>query len=70
LQIELAEEKSQSLHSLKSPQWAEQNFKKEKNCYFEWYNKTCVCRGRPEIGPKHLSNLSLNPARPEKPGPT
>jgi len=56
LQKELAEEKSQSLHSQKSLQWAEQmHFKKEKNRYFEWYKKLV------HAGPK----LARKSARPD-----
>jgi len=65
LQIELAEEKPQSLHSQQSPQWAEQMYvTKEKNCYPECHKKFCM-QAR-----NILTNLSLNPARVEKPGPT
>ena len=65
LQIELAEEKSQSLHSQKSPQWAEKMyFKKKENRYFEWYKNMCMQTRN------ILTNLSPNPAWPEKPGPT
>jgi len=40
-------------------------FKKEKNCYFEWYKKSWnTCVDRPEIGLKHFDKL-----KPE-PGPT
>ena len=64
LQMELAEEKSQSLHSQKPPQWAEQvHFKKEKNRYFQWYKKLVYA------GPKSARNIFTN-FKPEKPGPT
>ena len=65
LQIKSAEEKSLSLHSQKSPQWAEQlYFKKDKKSFFRMLWKTCVCR--PEIGQKHIDKLKPEPGR--KPG--
>ena len=55
LQIELAEEISQSLHSQKSPRWGEQMyFKKEKNRYFEWYKQLVYA------GPKSARNILTN----------
>ena len=67
-QIGLAEEKSQSLRSQKSPQWAEHMyFKKEKNRYFEWHNKLWYA------GAKSARNILINlsPNRPDRnPGPT
>jgi len=65
LQIELAEEKSQSLYSQKSPQWAEQmHFKKEKFRYFEWYKKLVYA------GPKSAHFDKLKPEPGPEPGPT
>jgi len=59
LQIELAEEKSQSLHSQKSFLGTQQMFvTKEKNHYFECFTKV-LC-----AGPKHFDKL-----KPES-GPT
>jgi len=53
LQTELAEEKSQSLHSQKSPRWAEQMYlTKEKNCYSE-----------PKNGPKIFDKLKPEPSQ-------
>jgi len=71
--MELSEEKSQSLHLQKSPQWAEQlYFKKEKNRFFEWYKK--LVYAGPKSARNILTNLSPNPdrnrARPEKASPT
>jgi len=59
LQTELAEEKSQSLHSQKSPQRAQQIYvTKEKSRYSECYTKVLYA------GPKYFDKL-----KPE-PGPT
>jgi len=69
LQTELAEEKPQSLHSQKIPRWAQQMYiTKEKNRYSEIYKK--VLFPGPKSARNVLINLSPNPARPEKPGPT
>ena len=76
LQVELAEEKSKSLHSQKSLPWAQRmQVTKEKHRYSEFCKKV-VCRS--EISPKHSVKLkpeagprpARNQARPEKPGPT
>jgi len=59
LQTELAEEKSQSLHSQKLPLWAQQIYvTKEKNRYSECYKKVLY------VGPKYFDK-----SKPE-PGPT
>ena len=58
LQVELAEEKSQPPHSMKSLWWAQQMYlTKEKNRYSEHY-KIVFCAGA-----KILTNFSPNPTR-------
>jgi len=58
----ISRRKTQSLHSQKSPQWTEQmHFKKEKNCYFEWYKKSVYAD--PKSALNILTNLIPNPAR-------
>jgi len=44
------------------------HFKKEKNRYFEWYKKLVYAGAK--SARNILTNLSPNPARSEKPGPT
>jgi len=44
------------------------HFKKEKNRCFEWYTKLVYAGAK--SARNILTNLSPNPARPEKPGPT
>jgi len=68
LQIELAEKKSQSLHSQKSAVSTANLRQARKNSYSECY-KIILCLG-PKSARNILSNLSPNPARPEKPGST
>jgi len=72
LQKELAEEKSQSLHSQKSPRWAQPMYvTKEKKFYSECYKK--VLHAGTKLARNILTNLSpnsaRNPARPEKARP-
>jgi len=62
LQTELAEEKSQSLQSQKSPRGENKCISMKKKIVTSNGITTCVCR--PEIGPKHFDKL-----KPE-PGPT
>jgi len=68
LQIELAEEKSRSLHSQKSPWWAQQMyFTKRKNRCSECYKSFVY---RPVIGTKHFDKLKPeirpDPERPAR----
>ena len=66
LQIELSEQKSQSLYLYKSLRWEQQIYvTNEKNRYSEYYYKNFVCR--PEIGPKHFVKLKPNPPEPKIP---
>ena len=58
-----------SLHSQKSPRWAQQMYvTKEKDRNSECCKK--VLYAGPKSARNILTNLSPNPARPEKPGPT
>ena len=69
LQIELGEENSQLLYSQKSPRWAQWMFlTKVKDRYLKC-SKNVLYAG-PKSARNILKNLSPNPARPEKPGPT
>jgi len=65
LQTELTEEKS--LHSQKTPRWAQQ-ITKEKNRYFECCTK--LLYAGPISARNILADLRPNPARHEKPGPS
>jgi len=65
LQTELAEEKSQSLHSQKLPRWAQQIYLTKEKIVTPNVIKSFVCR--PEI---FWQNLSSSPAWPENTGPS
>jgi len=62
LLIELAEEKSQSLHSQKPPNWAQEiYFRKEINRYFEWHEKVSVWMQAPKS--VHFDKLKPEPGQ-------
>jgi len=68
LQTELAEAKSQSLHSQKLLRWAQQIYITKEKVVTLNTKKSCVCRR--EIDPKYLDKLKPEPgptgkARPE-----
>jgi len=68
LQIELAE-KNRNHFTGRSHGGEHKKFSlRKKNRYSECYNK--VLYAGPKSTRNILTNLSLNPARPEKPGPT
>ena len=70
LQRELAEEKSQSLHSQKLRRWAQHMYvtERKKNRYCECCKK--VLYAGPKLARNILTSLKPEPARREKPGPT
>ena len=67
--VELAEEKSQSLHSQKPPRWAQKMYVTKWKKRYSECNKKVLYAG-PKLARNVLINLSLNLTRTKKPGPT